>query len=72
MPVTITLATALPLMLPNIELATIAVLAGPPVKRPVSRSARSMNVFPAPVTESSAPKMTNMAMKVADIPVTPP
>ena len=31
-----------------------------------------MNVLPAPVTESRAPKMTNMAMKVADMPVTEP
>ena len=31
-----------------------------------------MKVLPAPVTESSAPKITNMAMKVADIPVTEP
>ncbi len=31
-----------------------------------------MKVLPAPVTERSAPKMMNIEMKVADMPVTAP
>ena len=67
-----TFATELPDMLPKSALETTAALAGPPVYLPVMARAMSMKVFPPPVADSREPKMMNMEMNVADMPVTLP
>ncbi len=55
--------------MPKPALAATHTCAGPPFMRPAAHSAKSMKVLPPPVTSSSAPNRMNMAMKVADVPV---
>ena len=50
-PVATTLATALPLIVPNIALEITAALAAPPFWRPTARKARSMKSWPPPEAE---------------------
>ncbi len=47
MPVAMTLATALPLIVPNSALETTSALAAPPARRPTSLSAESMKSWSA-------------------------
>ncbi len=58
-PVVTTLATALPDSEPMNALATAAVLAGPPLVRPATRSASAIRSAPPPAMSSTAPKKTN-------------
>lgn len=63
------MAEALPDNMANMALAITATLAGPPENLPTSITAISMNVLPPPVVRSIAPKATNRAIKVAELPV---
>ena len=67
-PVVATLAAPLPVMVPMSELATTATLAGPPTMLPVRVVARLLKSMAPPVCNSTAPKMTNRAISVADTP----
>ena len=61
-PVVTTLATAEPETVPMKPLATTEALAGPPVRWPVSATARSMKKRPAPERIRIAPKRMNSTM----------
>ena len=63
-PVVTTLARELPDIVPRSPLATTAVFAGPPAKRPVRAKARSMNSFAPPVTSRKHPKTMKAKTKV--------
>ena len=65
-PVTMTLATALPLTDPIMPLETTAIIAGPPRYLPTSEPVNSMMNASAPVASSSLPNMTkrNTNLKV--------
>src|SRR5699024_2078002 len=54
-PVVTAFATELPEMDPIIPDDTTAALAGPPLNEPTRDIARSINIFPAPVTSKNAP-----------------
>ena len=71
-PVVATLATALPLTVPNEAEATVAIFAAPPMVRPETSRARSMKVSPPPVRSSIAPNSTKAAMIVEAMPVSEP
>ena len=64
-PVVTTLAGDEPDSIPMNPLATTAVLAGPPVSRPVSARAISVKKLPAPEDSRKAPSRTNRKMKLA-------
>ena len=59
-PVTMTLATALPEMVPNRLDETTATLPGPPVAWPVRPVAKSMNNCPVPVRSMKVPNTTKI------------
>ena len=71
-PVVTTLAEALPEIVPNKALATVATLAGPPRNRPAARIESSRKPVPPPVSPTKAPRNTKMAMMLAEIPVSCP
>ena len=56
---TMTLATALPEIVPNRPDEITATLAGPPGVAPASAMAKSMNSWPVPVCSTNAPKTMN-------------
>ena len=58
-PSTMTLATALPEIVPNRLELTTATLPGPPAVWPVIDSAKSMNSWPVPLFSMKAPNSTN-------------
>src|SRR3972149_11368973 len=64
-PSTMTLATALPLMLPDIPLATTETLAGPPRNRPMTHSASSVKNWAPPTAKSVLPRRTKAKTMVA-------
>ena len=57
-PVTMTLATALPDTVPNMDELTMATLPGPPDDLPVNAMEKSMNRRPVPLFSMKAPKIT--------------
>ena len=60
-PVTITLPTAMPEIVPNRLDDTTATLPGPPVACPVRPVAKSMNNCPVPVRSMKVPNTTKMS-----------
>ena len=67
-PVAITLAIALPEIMPNRPLEIRATLPSPPVEFPTSLWPILTKVSAPPVSLSMAPKMPNIASIVAEIP----
>ena len=63
-PVVTTFATGEPEMQPISRLDTIAVLAGPPLRLPVSEYAMSMNICPPLHAFRNAPNRTNRTINV--------
>ncbi len=59
-PSTMTLATALPEMVPNRLLLMTDTLPGPPAVWPVKASAKSMNSLPVPVRSMKLPNRTKI------------
>ncbi len=57
-PSTITLATALPEIVPKRELDTTEIFPGPPFAPPTREVAKSMKNWPVPDCSRKAPKMT--------------
>ncbi len=67
-----TLAMALPEIIPKRELATTAILAGPPRTCPKRLEARPKKKEPAPDSCMKVPKRTKRKIKVLAIPVSEP
>ncbi len=65
-PSTMTLATALPEIVPNRLELTTDTLPGPPAVCPVSAMAKSMNNCPTPVRSMKLPNTTKMITNDAD------
>lgn len=71
-PVVAAFATGDPDSIPIKALAKIAVLAGPPRKRPVNENDISINHFPPPSFSRNDPNKTKMMINVAEIPIGTP
>ena len=65
-PSTMTLATALPEIVPNRLELTTETFPGPPAVWPVSAIAKSMNSWPTPVFSMKLPNTTKMITNEAD------